>query len=92
MKTPDAMALLLRIDARLERIERAHAAAFANDDAWTRLPRSPGRCPVSGWSRSTILNYAREGRVRSKLVRGARFYAAADVAAILSQPQTATPQ
>lgn len=73
------------IHARLDRMERALAAGTADDDGWTRLPAPKARCPVSGWSRSTILRQIDRGAVRSKSVSGCRYYAAADVRRILSQ-------
>ena len=52
---------------------------------WTRLPAVDGRCPVSGFSRSKINRLISAGKVRAKSVHGARFYAAADVRALLNE-------
>lgn len=81
----------------LLRLEEATAAAFAlaraimlnaeasrtDDDEWTRIPAPKAKCPVSKWSRSTILRYISEGKIRTKRTRGGRFYALADVRKIL---------
>jgi hypothetical protein len=66
-------------------MEQSAAARVADDDGWTRLPRPLGRCPVSGWSRSTILNKIRAGGVRTKIVGGARYYATKDVSNLINQ-------
>ena len=76
---------------------RRKAGHDRDDDDWTRLPRpantrkgDPGtRCPVSGWSRTTISS---NDRIRKKSVGGSRFYALADVRRILTnQPAITTP-
>lgn len=62
-------------------------ARFADDDEWTRMPseKLKERCHVSGWSRSTIVRRSKEKdsadkpRVRTKSVKGAAYYSAADV-------------
>jgi len=51
----------------------AHArATIADPDEWTRMPKH--RCPVSGWSPSSIRR-----NVRTKKVEGTAFYSMADV-------------
>lgn len=79
---------LKRIDLRLERLASAvEAGAIArkeDDDAWTRLPRPKGRCPVSGWSRSTVAKKIKEGCVRSKSIGGARYYSGKDMLNLLN--------
>jgi len=66
-------------------LARELAAARRDGDEWTRLPAVDGRCPVSGWSRSKINRLIAAGKVRAKSVHGARFYAAADVRALLNE-------
>lgn len=58
-------------------------AARQDDDEWTRYPTRHARCPVSGWSRSKIDRFCREGRVRRKTVGTSAFYSAADVRRII---------
>ena len=86
-----ALTLLRSIDRRLAKVEKSLAAGRANDDGWTRMPATGARCPVSNWSAMTIRRKIAAGHVRTKIVGGSRFYASADVAALLSQPQTTTP-
>jgi hypothetical protein len=83
----------------LSALEEATAAAFAfaraslvsvetartDDDEWTRIPAPKGKCPVSKWSRSTVLRYIDDGKIRTRRTRGGRFYAMADVRALLRQ-------
>jgi hypothetical protein len=65
-------------------------AKLADDDEWTRLPKSPARCHVSGWGRTTLIRKATDsrtrvaGKVRMKHVGATRFYSAADVRKILN--------
>ena len=66
--------------------ERAAAAKSADPDEWTRLPNGTRRCPVSGWSRSTLIRREKTGSIRFKSVQGSTFYAAADVRRIISAP------
>lgn len=82
----------------LQKLEEATAAAFAfaraslvtaevartDDDEWTRIPAPKAKCPVSKWSRSTILRYVAEKKIRSKRTRGGRFYALKDVRELLA--------
>ncbi len=77
----------------LNDLENATAAAFAlarammvnaearhaDDDEWTRIPASKARCPVTRWSRSTVLRHIDAGNIRGKRVRGARFYSLSDI-------------
>lgn len=77
-------ASLQALHARMERMERNLAAGPANDDQWTRLPSTKTRCPISGWSRSTILRHIDSGKVRTKSVGGSRYYSGADVLALLT--------
>jgi hypothetical protein len=86
-----ALTLLRSIDRRLARLEGALAAGPANDDGWARLPATGGRCSVSNWSTMTLRRKIKAGLVRSKIVGGSRFYAAAVVLALISQPTTPTP-
>ena len=60
------------------------SSAGADDDEWTRIPAPKGKCPVSRWSRSTILRMIDQNKIRSKRTRGGRFYALADVRALLT--------
>lgn len=84
----DVVAWMKKTEATLARLARAvelgTAARTADDDGWTRLPRPKGRCPVSGWSRSTVLVRIKLGQVRSKVVAGARYYAAKDVLQLIN--------
>ncbi len=68
--------------AALDLLE-ALGEARADDDEWTRLPAAKGRCPVSNWSRSTILRRVAAGEVRAKARGGSRFYSLADVRKLL---------
>ncbi len=80
--------------AIIEKLEEATKAAFAlarssvvaqgDDDQWTRLPASDGRCPVSRFSRSKVNRLIAAGKVRAKTVQGAKFYAAADMRRLLT--------
>lgn len=58
--------------------------ARGDEDEWTRIPAPKGKCPVSKWSRSTILRYIAEKKIRSKRTRGGRFYALRDVRQLLA--------
>ena len=60
------------------------SSAGADDDEWTRIPAPKGKCPVSRWSRSTILRLIDDKKIRSKRTRGGRFYALSDVRALLT--------
>ncbi len=74
-----------RIDALAERLDAVLAMAVRpGDPEWTRMPSAISRCPVSRWSRSTILRHIDAGRVRTRKSGGSRFYSAADIRAILS--------
>ena len=74
-----------RIDTLTARLEAVLAmAGRPGDPEWTRMPSAISRCPVSRWSRSTILRHADAGRVRTRKSGGSRFYSAADIRAILS--------
>ena len=66
--------------ALLERLTQATASG----DEWTRLPSAKGRCPVSNWSRSTILRRIEAGEVRDKTRGSSRFYSLADVRKLIS--------
>ena len=68
-------------------VEQGAAARAADDDGWTRLPRPSGRCPQSGWSRSTVERKIKTGEVRAKTVGGCRYYAASDVLRLLKQAE-----
>ncbi len=78
---------IAKLDARFDRLTRAvengATARAEDDDGWTRLPRPSGRCPVSGWSRSTVMKRITEGLVRAKSIGGARYYAAKDIQQLL---------
>ena len=80
---------IAKLDARFDRLARAveHGATarHEDDDGWTRLPRPKDRCPVSGWSRSTVVKRITEGRVRAKSIGGARYYAAKDILTLLNE-------
>lgn len=87
-----AMDALYRHTKGLYAIARSQAAtakaSAADDDEWMRMPVSPRRCPISGWSRSTIESNAKKHpkRLRTKLVDGGRYYAGRDVREWLSNP------
>ena len=74
-------AVLVRL-ARL--VETGTQARNSDDDGWTRLPRPKMRCAVSGWSRSTVMVKIKAGAVRTKMVQGARYYAAKDVSELIN--------
>jgi hypothetical protein len=65
-------------------------AKLSDGDEWKRLPKSPNRCPVSNWGRTTLLRRATESKdpvrdmVRMKHVGKTRFYSMADVRRILA--------
>jgi hypothetical protein len=96
----DAAAILDRLDraekelhqayreaARLARaLMTASTARAADDDDWQRMPARGGRCPISGWSRSTVETHASAGTIRSKRIGGMRYYAGLDVRTYLSKP------
>ncbi len=98
MMDPTAATILDRLDAAARELHAAYreasrlaralaansAARAADDDDWLRLPARGGRCPLSGWSRSTVEARAAAGEVRSKRIGGMRYYAGADVRRILS--------
>lgn len=65
-----AAALLADAEAR---------AAIADPNEWTRMPKT--RCPVSGWSPSTIRR-----NVPTKKVGGTAFYSLAAVRELISKP------
>lgn len=84
-RATDALHAAAKAVLRLARSnERAAAAKAADPDEWTRLPFGIRRCPVSGWSRSTLIRRAKAGDIRRKSVGGASFYAAADVRRLIS--------
>jgi hypothetical protein len=86
-RATDALHAASKAVLRLARSnERTAAAKAADPDEWTRLPAGTRRCPVSGWSRSTIIRRANEGHIRRKTVDGCTFYAAADVRRHISAP------
>ncbi len=84
-----------KINEVLDALEKASAAAFSlarqlaaargDDDEWTRLPSPKARCPVSGWSRSTINRHTISGKVRRKSIGASVFYSAADVRQLLRE-------
>lgn len=78
-----------RLENTVERLALAvnenRAAVAADDDDWRRIPSHPARCAISGWSRSGLWNHVKAGRVRSRIVKGARFYAGADVRRMISE-------
>jgi hypothetical protein len=79
-RATEALASATRAALRLAREESSrHQAARGEEDEWTRLPAADRRCPVSGWSRSTLLRRIQAGRVRRRTVGGTVFYSAADV-------------
>jgi glycogen debranching enzyme len=81
----DILADLRRATAAAFALAEALAQAQGDAEAWTRLPSAKGgRCPVSGWSRSTILRAIADGTVRTKSVGSARYYSAADVRALIA--------
>jgi len=60
-------------------------ARAEDDDEWTRMPVKPRRCPISGWSRSTLEAHGNADDIRTKLVKGKRYYAGKDVRAYLQK-------
>jgi hypothetical protein len=69
-----ALALTKAADALLA--DAQARAAITDPDEWTRMPQK--RCPVSGWSPSTLRR-----KVRTKKVGGTAFYSMSDVRALL---------
>ena len=66
---------------------QAASTAHAGDDDYMplRMPTPGSRCPVSGYSRSTIEKLIREKAIRSKLGKGrTRFYSGADARALVN--------
>jgi hypothetical protein len=86
-KATEAVLALARSQAK-----EAEAKA-ADDDEWTRMPTGKNRCPVSGWSRSTLIRRIHESDpenaplqvIRGKSVKGSSYYSAADVRRYLQQ-------
>jgi hypothetical protein len=79
---------LTKLEKSIERLALAvgenRAAVSADDDDWRRLRKHPERCPISGWSRSTLCRHAVAGSVRTRTVRGIRYYSGADVRRLIS--------
>jgi hypothetical protein len=83
------------IDAVLDQLEAATkaglalarelAAARRDGDEWMRMPPAKGHCPISRLSRSSLNRQIIAGKVRSKNVRGLKFYAGADVRRLLNE-------
>lgn len=91
-RATDALHAASKAVLRLARSnERTASAKAADPDEWTRLPNGIRRCPVSGWSRSTLIRRCNGGEVRRKTVGGATFYAAGDVRRLISSA-TVDPQ
>lgn len=84
-------------DAVLDRLEEATRAAIAlarelaaarsDGDEWLRLPAQDARCPVSRFSRSKINRLIAAGKIRSKSVGSARFYAGADLRRLITETE-----
>ncbi len=93
-----AMDALYRHTKALYALARAQVstarASATDDDEWTRMPISPRRCPISGWSRSTLESNAKKhpDRLRTKRVDGGRYYAGRDVREWLGNPPAAIPR
>ena len=58
--------------------------ARGDHDEWRRMPAGVERCPISGWSRSTLYREAKAGRLRTKQINSCAFYSAADVRRLIS--------
>lgn len=59
-----------------------------DDDDWLRMPSPKARCPLSGWSRTSLVRRIEAGDVRKKKISGMAYYAGADVRAYLSKQPT----
>lgn len=82
----DALHAASRAVLQLARSQaRAAEARAADPDEWARLPATDRRCPVSGWSRSTLIRRGKAGTIRTKSVDGSAFYSLADVRRLLSR-------
>lgn len=89
-------------EALLSDLKRATDAVFAlamslstaqaTGDEWTRMPsQNGGRCPVSGWSYSSLFRRIKAGEVRAKHVGRSRYYSASDVRKIIETQTAPTP-
>lgn len=88
---PDALALIAACRAATDAaLTLAAAIIEARDDPddWRRMPTGRKRCPISGWSRSTIYRLGRDGNVRVKQVQSSTYYAGADVRRVIALTPT----
>lgn len=54
-------------------------------DDWLRMPIHPARCPISGWSRSTLNHRISDKSVRRKTIGNRMsYYSGADVRKVLT--------
>lgn len=60
-------------------------ASRADDEDWARIPAPKAKCPVSRWSRSTILRHIEDKHILGKRVRNARFYSLRSVREFLRE-------
>jgi len=103
--SPETLNLINASEKAVDELYRATKAILANtraqivnggarnagDDEWTRMPISPRRCHISGWSRSTIEAHGKAGDIRTKLVKGKRYYAGLDIRKYLAASPCPTP-
>jgi hypothetical protein len=60
------------------------SARSADDDDWLRMPSQTKRCPISGWSRTTLNRHITSGDVRKKRISSCAYYSGADVRKLIS--------
>lgn len=58
---------------------RNAAARSADDDDWIRLPQPGKRCPITNWSRSTVIRRIEAKDIRSRTTGKMRYYSGTDV-------------
>lgn len=59
-------------------------ARAADDDDWLRMPSQTKRCPISGWSRTTLNRHITSGDVRKKRISSCAYYSGSDVRKFIS--------
>jgi hypothetical protein len=67
------------------------AARAADDDNWLRLPSTAARCPISGWSRSSLNRRIAAGDVRKKKIQSMAYYSGTDVRKYISREAKSSP-
>ena len=86
--------LEIQMKEMIAELRRASNAAFdlahqaiearGDHDDWRRMPTGKNRCPLSGWSRSTLYRLSRDGRLRTKQVHSSTYYAGADIRRLIA--------